>query len=271
MESFGADWLALREPADHAARSDDLTREVSRRSSGHRVTRAVDLAAGTGSNVRYLRPRLPHITGWALVDGDATLLEVARRQLEPLAARHGVRIETRQLDLADIEALPLDGCALVTASAWLDLVTEPWMGRFERRCRAASVDVLCALTYDGRLTCDPADPYDARVRALVNAHQRTDKGLGPALGPDAVTAFQDAFRGWEVRVETSDWRLGADQAELQRQLLAGWADAAREMAPGEAALIDAWHRQRCAYVAEGRLRIIVGHHDMAAWVRQRWV
>ena len=35
---------------------------------------------------------------------------------------------------------------------------------------------------DGRLAFEPAAPEDEEVRARFVAHQRTDKGFGPALG-----------------------------------------------------------------------------------------
>jgi SAM-dependent methyltransferase len=265
MESFSADWLALREPADHAARTHALTADVAARLSRQARTRAIDLAGGTGSNIRYLLPRVPHITHWTLADYDPALLAVGARTLEPVARARGVTIETRRLDLADLDALPLDGCALVTASALLDLVSERWLRTFARRCRDARVQVLCALSYDGRIACEPRDPGDERIRALVNAHQRTDKGFGPALGPDAVGAAEDAFAGWETQVSSSDWQLDAGTAELQRQLVAGWAGAARVMAPADVLVIDGWAARRLGQIEAGRSRIVVGHRDFAAF------
>jgi hypothetical protein len=265
VESFSADWLALREPADHAARASDLTADVAARLRRRPLTRALDLAGGAGSNIRYLLPRLPHITHWTLVDHDATLLDVARRTLEPLARARGVVLETRRIDLADLTALPLDGCALVTASALLDLVSAPWLGALARRCRDARVDVLCTLSYDGRIVCEPREADDERVRALVNVHQRTDKGFGPAAGPEAVRMAEAAFAGWEIRVRTSDWRLGPGTEALQRELVTGWAAAAREIAPDETGPVDAWRARRLAHIDAGQSRIIVGHQDFAAW------
>jgi hypothetical protein len=264
MESFSADWLALREPADHAARAHDLTAIVAARLSRQSRTRGIDIAGGTGSNIRYLLPRLPHIDHWTLVDHDAALLDAARRSLEPLARPRGVTIETQRCDLNVLDALPLDGCALVTASALLDLVSDRWMREFARRCLDARADVLCVLSYDGRVECEPHDADDERVRELVNAHQRTDKGFGPALGPDAVGAAGEAFAGWEMAVGTSDWKLDAGAAALQRQLVEGWASAASVMAPAEAGVIGAWRSRRLARIAAGDSRILVGHRDFAA-------
>lgn len=267
MESFSADWLTLREPVDHAARVEPLVTTLAGRLGGAGTSaRGVDLAAGTGSNVRYLLPRLPTLTHWTLVDHDAALLAEATARLAAHPEARGRTFAPRRADLNDLAALPIDGAALVTASALLDLVSADWMRAFARRCREARVHVLCTLTYDGRLDCDPADALDARVRDLVNAHQRTDKGFGRALGPDATTAAVAAFdaEGFAVTVGDSDWVLDATQAELQRQLIAGWAGAARDMAPAEDAAIAAWRDRRLAAVASGTSRLRVGHGDLLA-------
>jgi SAM-dependent methyltransferase len=266
MESFSADWLTLREPADHAARSPALTTQIADRLRARPGRRAVDLAAGSGSNVRYLLPRLPNVAHWTLVDYDPALLAHAGRLVTPVAREAGVGFDVRQGDLRALDALPLDGCGLVTASALLDLVSAEWLRAFAARCREAGVDVLCTLSYDGRIACAPADDGDEDVRGLVNQHQRTDKGFGPALGPDAASAAVTAFEtaGFAVHTAESDWVLDGAHAELQRQLLTGWAGAARELAPADAARIDAWLARRLAHVAAGGSGVRVGHVDLTA-------
>lgn len=277
MASFSAEWLALREPADHAARDESLTRALAAAlatrlgSSGRAGVHAVDLAAGTGSNVRYLLPRLPQVSRWTLVDHDAALLDVARRSIAPLAGA-GVTIGTQVADLRDLDALPLGDCALVTGSALLDLVASPWLAALAAHCASAGAHVLFALSYDGRLSCTPDDPWDARVRELVNAHQRTDKGFGPALGPDASDAARMAFSTvaggptapYTVHTGESDWVLSPSDAELQRQLVTGWAQAASEMAPAEASDIASWRVRRFDAIALGASTIRVGHQDLLA-------
>ena len=266
MESFSADWLALREPADHAARSADLTTRIADRLRARPGRRAVDLAAGSGSNVRYLLPRLSGVAHWTLMDYDAALLAQAWRLVTPVARDAGVGFDVRQGDLRALDAMPLDGCGLVTASALLDLVSHDWLQGFAARCRAAGVDVLCTLSYDGRISCAPADDEDEYVRTLVNQHQRTDKGFGPALGPDAAGAAVVAFEaaGFTVYTAESDWVLDSTHAELQRQLLAGWAGAARAMSPPDAPAVEAWLARRRAQVDAGASRIVVGHVDVLA-------
>lgn len=257
MSGFSAEWLALREPADTAARAPQVTDAVATAMAGRTPLRVADLGCGTGSNVRYLASRLPQPQVWRLLDHDAALLATART-LVPQA------VDTRVADLRDLDAAAFEGCDLVTASALLDLVSAAWVRRFASLCRDAGAAVLVVLNYDGRTECTPHDADDEAVRALVNAHQRSDKGFGPALGPDsgARTAQALTDAGYRVIVEKSDWVIGPDQAELQRQLMSGWADAAVELAPAETGRIRAWQSRRLAHVDAGTSTVRVGHDDV---------
>jgi hypothetical protein len=287
MPSALGGWLQLREAADWSARSDSLVARVLTRLARVDPVRILDLASGAGSNVRYLAPRLPARQRWTVVDRDASLLAEARIHLAAWASASGVALRgdrtgchlrgsttewtvtMHQRDLGSLEAGLFDGCHLVTASALLDLTSEAWIRDLAARCRAAGAGVLVALTYDGRFSCEPGEVEDETVRELFNAHQRTDKGLGgPAAGPAAHAAAERAFAGagYEVATEPSDWRLDPGSRALQRPLIDGWAVAATEMAPRQAAAIEQWRLRRQAHVEAGRSRLVVGHHDLAAWL-----
>jgi hypothetical protein len=268
VSDFTAEWLALREPADHRARSERLARAIARRLMGRPPLHVVDLGSGTGSNLRYLTPRLPPVQHWRMVDRDRSLLaRIGKPTLWAIVA--SVHLQPR--DLADLEANAdlFKGASLVTGSALLDLVSAAWIDALAERCRMSRAAALFALTYDGRIACTPADRDDEMVRDLVNRHQRTDKGFGPALGPDAAGVAHQAFtsRGFTVERERSDWTLDSGDAKLQRQLIDGWAAAAAEMQPANAAEIEAWRQRRLEHVARGQSTIVVGHEDLAAWIR----
>jgi hypothetical protein len=199
------------------------------------------------------------------VDHDAALLGKASAGAE--------RVVTRVCDLAaEFESAHGNLCVgrdLVTASALLDLVSERWLHRLVDSCRAAGSMALFALTYNGDMRCEPEAPEDALVRDLVNRHQRNDKGFGPALGPSAPQQAARLFgeAGYEVRTERSDWLLGAAAEHLQAQLIEGWAAAAEEISPGRGPELRDWKARRLAHVAAGTSRLIVGHDDLAAWLR----
>jgi hypothetical protein len=275
MGTFSAEWLRLREPVDHAARSAALTGEVLRARLRGPIG-ILDLACGTGSNLRYLRGQVLNFNihdqnrrntrpdpyrelDWLLVDHDPALLSL----VSPAP-----NVRTVERDLRELDDDLFAGRALVTASALLDLVSETWLRQLVARCRAHEAAALFALTYDGRLAFEPAEPDDALIRDLVNRHQRTDKGFGPALGPAAVAAAADLFRsnGHEVRIASSDWVLRRTSAPdaLQEQLIDGWAEAASEMAADRAGIIEAWRRQRRSHVTSGQAVLTVGHQDLAA-------
>jgi len=268
MGDFTAEWLALREPADHRARSARLAREIARQLIGRPPLHIVDLGSGTGSNLRYLTPRLPPVQHWRLIDRDRALLARIRK---PTMWAIVASVHVQPRDLADLEASAdlFKGVSLVTASALLDLVSAAWIDALAERCRSSRAASLFALTYDGRIECTPADRDDEMVRDLVNRHQRTDKGFGPALGPDAADAAQRAFtsRGFTVERERSDWTLGGGEVELQRRLIDGWAAAAADIQPASATAIEAWRQRRLEHAAAARSTIVVGHEDLAAWLR----
>jgi SAM-dependent methyltransferase len=264
-------WLALREAADAAARSVALTQALADRLTRDRPLRILDLGSGTGSNVRYLARYLPRDQDWLLVDADAALLADARAQMSSWAVRSGahLHIETQQLNLGELDRLEIfSGRDLVTASALLDLVSDTWLVALAKQCRAAGAIALFSLTYNGHSSCTPAEPEDEAIRLLMNRHQQAnDKGFGRAAGPGAVASAERAFAAAGYRVEraASDWMLSPDAPELQRALVSGWAEAAREIAPEQTTMIEDWLDRRLAHVEAGRSRIVVGHEDLAVW------
>jgi SAM-dependent methyltransferase len=263
-------WLSLREAADRAARSSDLTRAVIDHLPKASPIRILDLGAGTGSNLRYLAPRLPVPQHWLLVDHDPRLLEEAKRRAATAADTLPREIDTRTMNLVTVDRPEIfSGRHLVTASALLDLVSPQWLDTAAASCCEAGAAALFPLNYNGRSQCTPAEPEDEEVRALMNRHQRSDKGLGGvAAGPDASDCAERSFiaAGFHVRRESSDWVLESDQPELQVQLIQGWAHAALELAPERRHTINAWLARRLAHVAAGRSHIVVGHDDVAAWL-----
>jgi SAM-dependent methyltransferase len=254
LTSFPTAWLDLREPADHAARNPTL-RSAATSLVGTRGL-IVDLGCGTGSTVRALQPGLAAAVRWRLIDHDAAVLREAGR-------RTGAGAETVLCDLSR-EDLPIEGAALVTASALLDLVSEGWIERLADTLNARRVPVYAALSYDGCVSFDPAHSGDQAMIAALNAHQRTDKGFGPALGPDAAGALAAALRsrGFEVRVEASPWRLGPEDAALVAALLPGIAEVAAGWGGVATAEVEDWLAFRQARATDGHC--LVGHVDLLA-------
>ena len=291
MDDALARWLQLREPADAAARATSLTRAIAESVAGVEPLHVLDLATGTGSNLRYLTARLPGRQRWLVVDRNSALLAHvpsltsawgAARHYDVRADANGCvirgerlecHVETRRLDLSTLdEAEIFVGRHLVTASALLDLVSEQWLTALAARCRAVGAAALFVISYTGRSVCSPVEPEDDIIRDLLNLHQKTDKGLGgPAAGPDAAQCAARCFAevGYYVRTAPSDWALGSGEPELQRRLIEGWAEAASHVAPGDVSRIERWRARRLGHVDANRSRVVVGHLDVAAWLPRR--
>lgn len=264
MDERLLDWLRIREAADARARAHVLTHRIVRAVAGKRPVNVLDLGAGGGSNVRYLALRLPRPQHWRVVDRSGVLLADLRARTASLR----IDIETRKMDLGTLDPGLFEDRHLVTASALLDLVSESWLRALARHSRLAGAAGLFTITYNGRSSCDPAEPEDDWVRDLLNRHQKRDKGLGgPAEGPDAsMTALRCfAGEGYEVERAPSDWQLGPDDSAMQRTLIDGWAEAATEMEPARAAEIADWRARRFAHVNARHSQIVVGHDDLAVW------
>ena len=138
---FEADWLALREGADADARSPALTARAARwlEARGRTPFACVDLGSGSGSNPRFLAPRLPGPQSWCLVDHDARLLERAVRDGALLrdAAGQTVALRAECRDLAALRPDAFTGVDLVCASALMDLVGWAWLERLAAACSRA--------------------------------------------------------------------------------------------------------------------------------------
>ncbi|UEM03571.1 class I SAM-dependent methyltransferase [Skermanella rosea] len=266
MGGFDRDWLRLRAPFDDAARDATLTRRLAAALPDE--PRLLDLAAGTGANLRHLSPRLRRPgQRWVLADHDPVLLDTAAAEMaacaHPLPA-----FETRRVDLSrDLESLDFRQFDAVVATALFDLVSADWMDRFVAALAAAPRPVLVTLSVDGRLRWSPEDPGDAAVRGWIERHQATDKGFGPALGPEAPRHLADALRacGFAVETAASDWIIGPADAAMHLALIEGYRGAALEIAPeGESSAIEGWAERRRAAAAAGTLEALVGHVDIFA-------
>lgn len=277
---FDAAWLALRAAADAEARAAPLTGLAAawlrRRRRTARPLQLVDLGSGAGANARFLAPRLPGPQHWRLLDHDPTLLASARGACAGLRDGDGgvACVLTEVAALRSLEPAGLAGAELVCASAVLDLVGAHWLDALVTACVHAHCAALLTLSVDGNWSFLAggetwADRDDALVRAAFNAHQRADKGLGPALGPDAPAQLAERFarHGHGVALAPSPWRLdltAPGDAALAAALIDGWRDAASAHAPAARARIDAWHQRRRATLGRPGARLLVGHLDLFA-------
>lgn len=263
MSGFQEQWLTLREPYDAHARNADVLGAVAAAFAEQSMISVVDLACGTGSTFRTVSMHLPARQSWRLVDNDLSLLARAK----PSALPAGVNVVTVPIDLNHDLEFALDGhIDLVVTSAFLDLVSAEWIERFTVECAARNLPVYAALSYDGRVSCEPPDSFDSEIVAAVNRHQMTDKGFGPALGPKAAADTIERLQRLEYKVVQgrSDWTFAARDKEIQTEIASGWAAAAQQAGKLKSADVAGWLARKRAAIAAGHSAMRVGHVDFFA-------
>lgn len=282
IEIFDANWLDLREPFDHAARSTRLADTLVARLPAR--PKLLDLGAGSGSLFRWLAPRIGRAQVWTLLDADPAMIDAAFDRIADWAElndwpvttpgramllhtpRGAWRIEAIVADLAAVSTLPVAKHDAVVNTALCDLVSRGWIETLVPRLK---VPFYAALMVDGRASWAPAHPLDRAVAAAFRRDQGRDKGLGPALGRHAPAAMIDVFKaaGWQVATATSDWRIGSADTAMLRAVIDGDAGAALLANSRRAAAFDDWRDDRLHHALRGKLRLTLGHRDLLAFPR----
>jgi hypothetical protein len=274
VSEFSSEWLDLREQADARARSADITNAVSAHFALRDEVHVLDLASGTGANLRATASLLPRRQAWTLVDHDAALLATAKKRLASWADTFETEGEALQMrkdgceiavtftvaDLAIETAALLDKpWHLVTASAFFDLASETYIRSLAKILAARRTPLYAALTYNGLRRWIPHRPADNQMAAAFHRHQMRDKGFGNAAGPLAASVLGDQFRlhGYTVLEGDSSWRLERGERMLIEELVRTHAVAVSEIGGVEDKTILDW-------VKVPRTGTLVGHTDTFA-------
>ena len=247
MTGFSAQWLALREPADHRARDRTLQNKVCEQLANvarteQRAVRLIDLGCGSGSNLRALATSLPEQQHWTLVDYDPLLLAAARAAL--IAWADEVINDSTSLTLRKNNKI------LEIEFAQVDLARQ-----------ALRATLYTVLTYDGSEQWLPPHSADSAMLKAFHAHQKTDKGFGVAAGPDATSVMQRELtaRGFQVTLASSPWKIDQTEAAFIHALATGSAAAVRETGLLNELEVNQWLTARMS-----AQRCMVGHWDILA-------
>lgn len=276
--SFSAEWLALREPCDHASVNPEVRAALQARFAGRDSIAVVDLGAGAGSNLRGTFGALPNRQSWTLVDHDPALIAAARDRLTHWADKAAAETDSllltkdgkeltvrfRQADLARNGYAPvIEGADLVTAAALFDLVSITSIERLAQDVSARKQAFFTVLTYDGFTRWSPEHSADDTIRQAFNAHQKTDKGFGQAAGPGGTSALAKAFyaRGYRVLRGTSPWVVDDRYGRLRDDLDRGFANAAVESGQAARDQANQWLANRLGHADAVS---VIGHEDLLA-------
>lgn len=264
MSGFAPEWLALREGADHRAINHTVRRHLIAYLAEQGNVHISDLGCGTGSNFRSLAPEITARQMWTLVDHDDALLQLAAAMTLDVATACQVEVRLAKADLADGDIHEIVAHSdLITAAALFDLVSPPMIEKMAGAIADAGCAFYTTLTYDGVAAWLPESPINPTMREAFNAHQHTDKGFGPAAGPDATQVLTKAFadRGYSVLRGKSPWIIDGSLLALRHEADRGWANAVVETGAITREDADGWLKARDG---DAGAITIVGHEDLLA-------
>jgi SAM-dependent methyltransferase len=258
MSGFDTRWLNLREPLDRLARDQALLRRAALFAQKSARQVIVDIGSGTGSTIRAIAPLTPDVH-WRLIDHDERLLlEAARRHSQ------NSNIIYQTADLKDLASVRLNETDLVCASAFFDLCSREFVEKLADCLLASASGLYAALNYNGHILFDVPHPDDHLMIQLFNDHQRTDKGFGPAMGPQSTDILEEVLTrlNYHVEIARSDWVVAGEATELHRMFVAGLASAVTETGMLDQDRIAGWLAFRVTQAETTGCR--VGHFDVLA-------
>lgn len=280
---FEADWLALREPIDAAARSPAVLRPLLDALGSRQALQACDLGSGTGSMIRFLAPRLgvPR-QRWLAVEPDAALLarapEVWKRAGWQLS-ESGTGFEARLDGVAvSVEPCPralhqLDGpgaaCDLVAAHAVADVVSVDDLARALRLLLRPGGLAYLGGTYAGATSFRSAEGETDPDEALVIERFHTSMDARPWVpGSQAARLVPEVLERAGLALlarDRADWRVGPEAAGFVGALLDMVERAAASWClPGEGPRVAAWAARQRGLLKAGRLTLHAAHVDLLA-------
>jgi len=274
MSGFSPSWLALREPADLAARNSDVRAAMRLHFATRDTITVCDLGAGTGASLRAVAESLPPAQKWILVDHDSRNLaaamdaltawaDKAERQPNGITLRRDgkmIDVQVRVHDFAKDPACWPRDTDLVTASALFDLASTAWIGDFVAALSRDRITLLSMLTADENIRCSPPHSLDHDIIAAFHRHQTRDKGFGPSAGPQAARIMEDALTraGYQVTAGDSPWVLSP--SPLLDATTQGMAEAIGETGDVGKNAVAEWLKHQHEQVQ----RLHVGHRDVFA-------
>ena len=261
--SFSSNWLQIREPFDHKARSKKLVQTLLNHINIHSPT-ILDIATGLGSGPRFINQLTNKTIFWKLLDYDKMLLN--KIKYNPNKYGFSNNIDLLHQDVHDFSKLPTKVDA-VTTQALLDLTSNSWLHQFSDWLAMHRLPFLAALSVNGVIKPSIEDSLDQKIFTAFKYHQTWDRGFGPSVGINATKLIKSLLKkkGFKIKTTTSNWIINQNNHIMMNEMLYGIASAAIESIVdigGHEHEVKEWLIKRLKQV--GSLELIIGHTDLLA-------
>ena len=205
MHEFENSWLLSREKIDSISRNKKAIEKINKYTSISKNLNIIDLGCGTGSNFRYLNPKIVKKQSWKMVDISHLSLSYLKKNI-----KHSQKIQNityKKIDIIkQIEKIDFKNFDIVTGSALLDIMPKEWFINFLNINKSTKI-IYFTINYDGNFKFYPKHKDDDNIVRLFNQDQMSDKGIGKkAVGPKCTQIIDQLFqRTHKTYVFNSNW------------------------------------------------------------------
>ena len=211
MHKFNNDWLFYREKIDSISRNKKIIEKINRYFKDYKILSIADLGCGTGSNYRYMYPKIKVKQKWDMIDISFESI----KEFKKITANTNkiININYKKFDLIkDIKKFKFENYDLITGSAYLDIMPKEWFYEFKKQNLNTKV-IYFSINYDGYFKFYPKHKDDEYVLQLFNKDQESDKGIGKkAVGKNCSQIINKVFtKTHKTFVLNSNWNVSKNK------------------------------------------------------------
>ncbi|BBM84035.1 class I SAM-dependent methyltransferase [Candidatus Uabimicrobium amorphum] len=252
--SFSKEWLSLRRDFDNRARNKCIEKCVAQYFT-HPI-HIMDIGTGTGNNVVYYQEKFED-SSWTLVDSDADLLDVCRKNL-----RQNIR-EMQHGSILDLDNF--QGVDLITANAIFDLFSPEQFVSFAQKIHAYGVSLLATLNYKS-MYFTPQAPQDKVYIEMYNQHMTRKQNFGCAMGERCTQKITDVLLDklcYNVHMGKSDWIIDSSSPKMVKHILQFMFNALSEMT-SDTTTLQNWVEDKQKMFQQKSVQLCISHSDIFA-------
>ena len=207
MHEFNNNWLIQREKIDSLSRSKIAISKINNFIKNKDKISIIDLGCGTGSNYRYLSPKIKKKQSWDMLDISLKSINYFKEDISKSKKVDNVKFIKTNV-IKNIKKIDFNNYDIVTGSAFLDIMPNSWFRDFYN-LNINSKIIYFSINYDGFFKFFPKHKDDGLVLKLFNSDQKSDKGIGlKAVGPNCSKIINSMFtKTHKTFILKSDWKV----------------------------------------------------------------
>jgi len=205
MHEFENSWLLSREKIDSVSRNKKAIEKINKYTNFTKNLNIIDLGCGTGSNFRYLNPKILKKQSWKMIDISNLSLSYLKKNIRFSQKIQNITFKNEDI-IKNLEKINFKDFDIVTGSALLDIMPKEWFVEFSKINKSTKI-IYFSINYDGNFKFYPKHKDDDKIVKLFNKDQMSDKGIGKkAVGPKCTQIINKLFqRTHKTYVFNSDW------------------------------------------------------------------